>query len=387
MQGSGPRRPRSASSALNDEEAVDVDESGVESARMSLRRSRRSARATIALAVVCVIAALVVSYRSWHQEAVDSSPRLALSQPSQVAQPPKPPTVEPITAVESHELSLAAKARWPATAAEERKLIQALAKSAAVVRPIRAGIFNQKSCCDEPEPLIHILGFIPSCTWEILNPEDVRSRSNSLSRFDVLIFPGGRAHKQADALGEEGRRAVKDFIRSGGGYMGICAGAFLASAQYDWSLGFVNTRTLHGDREMPGIGIRSMADRGPGSVQIELTPEGRSLFGGRSGPLDISFSGGPIFPGPMRDDLPRCIPLAHYSTELANSTPQRGTMIGTPAIFATTFGLGRVISISPHPETTKGADFLVRRAVLATARPHVDESQPHAQAAPTPARR
>ncbi len=253
-----------------------MDQSGIESARMSIRRGRRSARATIALAVVCVIAALVASYRSSHQEAADSSPRLALSQRSQVAQPPEPPPVEPLTAVESHELSLAAKARWPAPAAEGRKLIQALAKSAAVVRPIRAGIFNQKSCCDEPEPLVHILGSIPSCTWEIQSPEDLRSSSNSLSRFDVLIFPGGRAHKQADALGEEGRRAVKEFIRNGGGYVGICAGAFLASAQYEWSLGFVNTRTLHGDRDMPGIGIRSMAARGPGSVQIELTPEGRS---------------------------------------------------------------------------------------------------------------
>ncbi|MGO9466240.1 MAG: hypothetical protein ACLQVF_19040 [Isosphaeraceae bacterium] len=123
---------------------------------MSLRRSRRSARATIALAWVCVIAALVASYRSWHQEATDSSPRLAVSQPSQVAQPPEPPPVEPLTAAESHELGLAAKARWPAPAAEERKLIGALAKSASVVRPIRAGILNQKSCCDEPEPLIHI---------------------------------------------------------------------------------------------------------------------------------------------------------------------------------------------------------------------------------------
>jgi glutamine amidotransferase-like uncharacterized protein len=372
---------------LNDEEAVDVDKSGIESTGMNLRRSHRSARSTIGLAVICVIATLVVSYRSRHQEAADSSPRLALSQPSQVAQPPKPPAVVPLTAVESHELSLAAKARWPAPAAEERKLIQELAKAAAVVRPIRAGIFNQKSCCDEPDPLIHILGSIPSCKWEILSAEDVRSSSNSLSRFDVLIFPGGRAHKQADALGEEGRLAVQDFIRSGGGYVGICAGAFLASAQYEWSLGFVNTSTLHGNREMPGIGIRSMADRGPGSVQIELTPEGGSIFGDRTGPLDISFSGGPVFPGPMRDDLPPCILLAHYSTELANYIPQRGTMIGTPAILAAPFGAGRVISISSHPETTKGAEFLVKLAVLATAPTRANEPQPHAQPAPAPATR
>ena len=44
------------------------------------------------------------------------------------------------------------------------------------------------------------------------------------------------------------------------------------------------------DREMPGL-----ADRGPVSVQIELTagppPKRR---------VDISFHTGPVFPGPMR---------------------------------------------------------------------------------------
>jgi hypothetical protein len=62
-------------------------------------------------------------------------------------------------------------------------------------------------------------------------------------------------------------------------------------------------------------------------------------------------------------------------------------MIGTPAIFAATFGAGRVISISPHPETTKGAEFLVKFAVRATARTRANEQEPHAQAAIAPATR
>ena len=203
---------------------------------------------------------------------------------------------------------------------------------------------------------------------QLVGAENVRSQPDRLARFDVLIFPGGRAHKQADALGENARRVVQEFIRSGGGYVGICAGGFLASAQYDWSLGLLNTRILTGDQEMPGIGIRSMADRGPGTVQIELTADGRSIFGGCSAPIDISFSGGPIFLGPKGGDLPLTIPLAHYSTEVSNYAPQRGTMIGTPAIFASRFGAGRVVAISPHPESTNGAEFLVKLAVLATAR-------------------
>jgi glutamine amidotransferase-like uncharacterized protein len=350
-----------------------VHESGIEPARTSVRLKRRSARAMIALAVVCVIYALLASYQSSHEPALDSSPRPARGQPSRAHHRPQRPPVEPLTAAESHDFSLAAKARWPVPGTEARDLVQALAKSAAVVRPLHVGIFNERSCCDEPEPLFGILDAIPSCTRELLSAEDVRFVPERLARFDVLIFPGGRSHKQADALGENARRAVKDFIRSGGGYVGICAGGFLASAQYDWSLGLVNTRILTGDREMPGLGIRSMADRGPGTVQIELTAQGRSIFGDRSVPIDISFSGGPIFLGPKRDDLPLTIPLAHYSTEVSNYAPQRGTMIGTPAIFAAKFGAGRVVAISPHPESSKGTEFLVRLAVLATARTRATE--------------
>jgi glutamine amidotransferase-like uncharacterized protein len=350
-----------------------MQESGIERGRTSIRRSHRPARAIIALALVCVIYSLVASYRSWHQQAPERLPRPALGQPSRRALPREPPPVEPLSAAESHDFGLAAKARWPAPGAEALELVQSLAKSAAVMRPIHVGIFNERSCCDEPEPLFRILDAIPSCTRELLSAENVQFQPDRLARFDVLIFPGGRAHKQAGALGENACKAVKDFIRFGGGYVGICAGGFLASAHYDWSLGLVNTRILTGNREIPGVGIRSMADRGPGTVQIELTAEGQSIFGDRSAPMDISFSGGPVFLGPKRDDLPPTIPLAYYSTELSNYATQRGTMIGTPAIFAAKFGAGRVVAISPHPESTKGALFLVRLAVLATARTRATE--------------
>ena len=76
---------------------------------------------------------------------------------------------------------------------------------------------------------------------------------------------------------------------------------------------------------------------------------------------------------PHQFEGPLTVPLAHYSTEVSNYSPQRGTMIGTPAIFAAKFGAGRVVAISPHPESTKGAEFLVKRAVMATARARATE--------------
>ena len=57
-------------------------------------------------------------------------------------------------------------------------------------------------------------------------------REGALKNFDVLIHGGGSASKQGETLGDKGRDAVKKFVDSGGGFIGICAGAYLASAQY-----------------------------------------------------------------------------------------------------------------------------------------------------------
>lgn len=46
--------------------------------------------------------------------------------------------------------------------------------------------------------------------------------------FDVVLVPGGSAGADARLMGDLGRKAVQDFVMSGGGYCGICAGAFLA---------------------------------------------------------------------------------------------------------------------------------------------------------------
>ncbi len=41
-----------------------------------------------------------------------------------------------------------------------------------------------------------------------------------------------------------------------------------------------------------------MAERGPGTVKIELTEAGRAVFGGHAEPIKVAFAGGPIFRGP-----------------------------------------------------------------------------------------
>ena len=52
------------------------------------------------------------------------------------------------------------------------------------------------------------------------------------SDFHVLVMPGGSSGQQARALGAAGRATIKRFVAGGGGYLGICAGAYLALSDY-----------------------------------------------------------------------------------------------------------------------------------------------------------
>jgi glutamine amidotransferase-like uncharacterized protein len=50
----------------------------------------------------------------------------------------------------------------------------------------------------------------------------------ALSDCDILVVPGGSELTYSTLLGEEGRRAVVDFVSNGGSYFGICGGSTVA---------------------------------------------------------------------------------------------------------------------------------------------------------------
>ncbi|NQU21968.1 MAG: succinylglutamate desuccinylase/aspartoacylase family protein [Candidatus Nealsonbacteria bacterium] len=189
-------------------------------------------------------------------------------------------------------------------------------------------------------------------------------RAGVLDQFDVVIFPGGSGSKEAAALGEAGCKAVREFVHAGGGYVGICAGAFLATAKYDWSLALLSAKTFTGKRHIPGVGEQSMWFRGSGTVKMELTEAGKAILGDVQGPIEIRYANGPIVSPFAVDGLPPYVPLAIFRTEISKYKPQQGTMINTPAIIAAPFGKGRAMAVSPHPEGVEGLESLVRRAVL-----------------------
>ncbi len=182
-----------------------------------------------------------------------------------------------------------------------------------------------------------------------ITPEEIRA--GGLTNFDVVIFGGGSGSQEAKAIGEEGRAQVEKFVGHGGGYVGICAGAYLATAGYPWSLKLINAKTLSPKWQ-----------RGRAVLKMELTSAGEDILGGSKN-VDVVYHQGPIVGPANATNLPPYETLAYFRTEVASNDTPVGIMIDSPAIFAGTYQKGKVVCISPHPEQTAGLDYIVPQAV------------------------
>lgn len=158
--------------------------------------------------------------------------------------------------------------------------------------------------------------------------------------FDVLLVPGGSAAVDARLLGETGRKAVRDFVWHGGGYCGVCAGAFLALryTSAEESLALVDaSASMHDGRprcslqeEVPdGLATHNRegtpCQRNEQWVGVRLTAEGRHWLWdeGRSeakepletkGTVRMRYSNGPLMvptPGSRAKVLGTSWPVAH----------------------------------------------------------------------------
>ena len=217
--------------------------------------------------------------------------------------------------------------------------------------PIRVAVFCDAGVSEKVSVLIELLNRSPDVSVTSLKGQDIRD--GKLQDFDVVVFPGGSGSKEAAALQAPGREAVQSFVKKGGGYLGICAGAYLASADYEWSLHILDAKVLD----------RAHWARGSGDVELELTESGRAVLAADSARQTILYWQGPLLAPAGKPEIPDYETLGSFATEIAKNGAPKGIMIGTTAIARGTFGAGRVFCFSPHPERTLAVEGQVLKAI------------------------
>jgi glutamine amidotransferase-like uncharacterized protein len=212
--------------------------------------------------------------------------------------------------------------------------------------------------------LCRVIADAPDMTLYDIGPAEMRPEV--LKQFDVVIFPGGSGSKQAKDIGQAGRKAVRTYTENGGGIVGVCAGAYLCSAHFSWSLNLIDSSVFTGSREIPGKGKKQMWFRGKGAdIDLELTPAGKALFSNHRIPekFVIRYCNGPIISPKGLEELDDYRVLAWFRSENGLWKPQEGTMINTPAIVSGKYNKGRVISVSPHPEFTTSLHPIITESI------------------------
>ena len=227
--------------------------------------------------------------------------------------------------------------------------------SVASAAPIKVAVFEGdgvgKSCTN----LLTILDNSSKIQLEVSRVTTADIVAGKLDEFDVLIHPGGSGSKQGNDLGEDGRQQVRQFVSQGGGFLGVCAGAYLATNDYTWSLNLIDAKVVD----------RKHWARGTGTVQLELSATGQDLFKVKSSELNIFYGQGPLLGRREWDDpkIPDYESLAIYSSEIAKNGAPNGIMKGTSAAVRCDYGKGRVFCFSAHPELTEGLHYLIPTVV------------------------
>jgi len=184
----------------------------------------------------------------------------------------------------------------------------------------------------------------------IIGPGEVQN--GTLDQFDVVIFPGGSGSRQAAGIGEKGRARVREFVSKGGGYVGICAGCYLACENFSWSLKILDARTKS-----------SKWKRGVKELELGFIGNSLELLSLESPSAPVQYANGPVMEPAGSPDLADYTTLAVFKTEVAENGTPKGIQIDSPAILTGTFGGGRVVGISPHPEQSGGLEAIVPRLI------------------------
>ena len=212
--------------------------------------------------------------------------------------------------------------------------------------PVRIGVYSHSTNETKAAGIVRVFSLIltkeKGYALQRVKPQDIRA--GGLTNLDVLIMPGGSGSKQATNLETSGCEAIRQFVKNGGGYVGICAGAYLASSHYPWSLSLINAQVID----------RQHWARGKGNVILTFSEAGQRALGHPEAEVEVYYGQGPLYGRGTNDALPPYEELAVYKTEVAKeNVPEgvpMGVMPGKTAIARSEYGKGRVVCYSPHPE-------------------------------------
>jgi len=210
----------------------------------------------------------------------------------------------------------------------------------------KVAIYSGRGCWAESITAARKMFEWMGCTVELVSAS--RINAEGLAGFGAVFIPGGDMYLYAQDISSTGKARIRSFVRGGGGYIGICGGAYFASARVVWRSGQLDMEPLGifmGTASGPVDEIAPYPDYGMCTVNI----------------VDQSHPVTKAEPASERI-------LYYWGPTLAPDTGVEVSILGRyegvdePAIVAFGYGEGRVFLVGTHPEIEEdsnrdGVDF------------------------------
>jgi glutamine amidotransferase-like uncharacterized protein len=215
---------------------------------------------------------------------------------------------------------------------------------------VRVALYDDSGSAGKGIPCVsEQLGALHDIDLVRVDSNDIRA---GLDGYDAVVFTGGSSGRQANTIGLLGRAQVRRFVERGGGYVGICAGAYLACDGFRWSVKVLDAKTPS-----------SKWMRGIADLKIEANEFGRNVLGYPSEKVTVRYHNGPLLVPAENDGIPDFETLTFFREEVAENGSPAGIMVNSPAMVRSTFGKGRVLVSSPHPEQSAGLESFAEKAI------------------------
>ena len=180
-----------------------------------------------------------------------------------------------------------------------------------------------------------LLFYSPQLEVTLLDGKDIRD--GKLDNLDLLVVPGGSGDLQLASLQDSGRKKVRDFVRNGGAYVGVCAGFHSALANE----GYLQIMPYKHRRDIAGTAA---------VLPVVISKEGASMLGINPGRHYVRYNLGPISI-PAQWNSGKAKTLGVYQSSIGYPGKPDVNFYGAPALIYGTFGKGKVIAASFHPES------------------------------------
>ena len=215
-------------------------------------------------------------------------------------------------------------------------------------RPLRAGVFvGVGSMGLSSTELIRYVARSPELDISFVDGEDMRN--GALNSLDLFVMPGGMSGTIVGDMGPGGVANLKEFVRRGGAYVGMCAGnVILLEDEYRIAYGFGM------------VPYSRYGSAGDAMTSMTLTDEGAKALEMEKGTFDVWYSGGPIM-FRRHDEVPdaKIETWGIYASNITNEG-WGAHMVGNVSCIGGTYGMGRIAATACHPEFRHSADPLAK---------------------------